>query len=217
MKDRMHPNICVSLAGLSAREILIAIKGLRMAEIRLDGMKLEREDIKTIFSASVELIATCRPGNLNDRDRAELLIGAIDSGASYVDIEIGSKKRYRESIIKEAKKVGCKVILSYHNYEMTPSESKLKSIVDRCKDYGGDIVKIACRANSYSDSARLLGLLGRNGNIVVVGMGEKGRITRIVAPILGSPFTFASLSKGMETADGQIELGELKRMMEVLT
>ena len=48
-------------------------------------------------------------------------------------------------------------------------------------------------------------------------MGNKGRITRIAAPLLGSPFTFASLSKGKETAEGQIEKDILEQMMRLLT
>ncbi len=216
MNDIGRPNVCVSIGGLSSSEIMNAIKGLRMAEIRLDGMKVNSADIRIIFSAPTELIATCRPGNLNDQERAELLIDAIESGASYVDVEIESKKWFRDRIIKEARIKGCKVILSYHNYEMTPSDETLGKIVERCHNYGGDIVKIACKANSYSDSARLLGLLGRSENIIAIGMGEKGKITRIVAPLLGAPFTFASLSEGMETADGQIELKKLNNIIGLL-
>ena len=48
-------------------------------------------------------------------------------------------------------------------------------------------------------------------------MGNKGRITRVAAPLLGSPFTFASLSKGKETAEGQIEKDTLEQMMRLLT
>ena len=63
------------------------------------------------------------------------------------------------------------------------------------------------------DNARLLGLLDSNKNVVVIGMGELGKITRIIAPILGSKFTFASLSRGKETADGQMENGKMKDMI----
>ena len=47
-------------------------------------------------------------------------------------------------------------------------------------------------------------------------MGSKGRITRIAAPLLGSPFTFASISKGKETAEGQIEKDTLERIVRLL-
>ena len=67
--------------------------------------------------------------------------------------------------------------------------------------------------HSSRDNARLLGLLDDSKKIVVIGMGDKGRITRIAAPLLGSPFTFASLSKGKETAPGQIDKEKLEALL----
>ncbi len=209
--------ICVSIAGLSAAETIRAIGAVKMAEIRIDSMKVSKEEVGEIFSSATNLIATCRKGSLKDSDRAEFLIAAIESGASYVDLEVDSTKGYRDMIIKKAREVGCKVILSYHNYSTTPSDPDLKNVVKRCRDQGAHLVKIACKTNSYSDSARLLGLLGHEKNLIVIGMGEKGKITRAVAPILGSPFTYAALTEGMETADGQIEVKKLKKMIRVLS
>lgn len=205
--------ICVSISGLDTSEILKTIKNVKMAEIRLDGLNLEKDDLKKIFSSPVELIATYRPGNFSEHVRVEFLTEAIENGASYVDVEIESSRSYREKIIRKAKEHGCKVILSYHNYEETPSDSKLREIIRLSLEYGGDIVKIACRANNPSDGARLIGLLGHHSNLVVIGMGEMGKITRIIAPLLGAPFTFASISNGMETADGQIDFERLERLM----
>jgi 3-dehydroquinate dehydratase-1 len=47
-------------------------------------------------------------------------------------------------------------------------------------------------------------------------MGPKGRLTRVVAPLLGSQFTYASAAGGKETAEGQIEREELEKIMEAL-
>jgi 3-dehydroquinate dehydratase-1 len=209
--------ICVSIAGLSAAETIRAIRKVKMAEIRIDRMKVSKEEVGKIFSSAKNLIATCRKGQMNDSDRAELLIAAIEGGASYVDVELDSTKDYADRIVKKAREVGCRVILSYHNYAVTPPDLDLENIVRLCRDQGADLIKIACKANSYLDSARLLGLLGREKNLIVIGMGEKGKITRAVAPILGSPFTYASLSEGMETADGQIEVNKLKKILRVLS
>jgi 3-dehydroquinate dehydratase type I len=65
---------------------------------------------------------------------------------------------------------------------------------------------------SLKDNARLLGLLNDTRPVVVVGMGHKGRITRIAALLLGSPFTYASLAAGKETAEGQIDWKSLKEI-----
>ena len=54
------------------------------------------------------------------------------------------------------------------------------------------------------------------GKKVVIGMGEMGRITRIMAPYLGAEFTFASPTHGGETAPGQLNYGQLKDLYKVI-
>ncbi len=216
MKSSALPNVCVSLTALSTPETIRKLRMFKLAEIRLDGMKLKREEVREIFSLRLQLIATCRPGNMTEKGRAELLVEAIDAGASYVDVEIESRKWYRELIVSKAREKGCKVIISYHNYEETPSDSALNKVIEKARRYGGDIIKIACEANSLSDSARLLGLLGHQSGLIVIGMGKLGRITRVVAPILGAPFTFASLSDGKETAEGQMDFGKTLEIIGAL-
>lgn len=210
--------ICVSIAESSLSACLEALETLDFAEIRMDAMPfLTLDDVRGIFSGHTGLLATCRPGALfSEEDRKALLIEAVRSGATYVDVEIESVPAYRDEIVAEARRRGCKVIVSFHDFEETPERRELDAIIDSCFKAGADIAKIACMVRSDSDCARLLGLLDTKRNVVVVGMGAKGRITRIAAPLLGSPFTFACLSKGKETADGQIDKKTLERILEVL-
>lgn len=211
--------ICVSLAEKSLPACLEALEGLDFAEIRLDAMSsLTLDDVRHLFSRPLRLIATCRPsGPFGTDDRKAMLIAAIRSGATYVDIETESEPGYRDEIAKEARTHGCKVIISFHDYEMTPERQELEAIVASCFDGGADVAKIACKVHSDRDCARLLGLLDSDRQVVAIGMGGMGRITRIAAPLLGSPFTFAALSKGKETAEGQIDRETLENMWEVLT
>jgi 3-dehydroquinate dehydratase-1 len=44
-------------------------------------------------------------------------------------------------------------------------------------------------------------------------MGKKGRLTRIAAPLLGSLFSYATLSEGQETAEGQMTAASLERLL----
>ena len=48
--------------------------------------------------------------------------------------------------------------------------------------------------------------------MVVLGMGEMGKITRIMAPFLGAEFTFAAMDEGKETAPGQIPYLKMKEI-----
>jgi len=210
--------ICVSIAERSAEACLKALSGLEIAEIRMEGMNLTVEDIRTIFSQPLTLMATCRPGIMEDGQRRDLLINAIEAGARFVDIEAGSDSRYRQAIVDRARACGCQVIMSFHDYNKTPPLKTLKQIISLCFAEGADIAKIACKVHSERDNIRLLGLLDRekSGELVVIGMGEQGRITRIVAPLLGSPFTYASLAEGKETGSGQVSKGKLENIMRLI-
>lgn len=208
--------ICVSLAEESVAGCLAALKELDFAEIRIDMMRLTLDDIRTLFSLPMRLIATCRPGSILDKYRKKFLMEAIESGAAFVDVEVESERSYREEIIAKARACSCRVIVSFHDYVRTPARHVLERVVDSCFRAGADIAKIACTVHLEQDNARLLGLLDDSKKILVIGMGETGKITRIVAPLLGSPFTFASLSGGKETAAGQIDKETLEGLLRNL-
>jgi len=205
--------VCVSLAENDLSSCLKALAEISFAEIRLDRMDLTVDEVRTLFSSHKRLIATCRPGYFPDDRRKDLLLAAIDAGAAYVDIEVDGEPLIRSEMLAKAKSRGCKVIVSFHDFERTPGRHELEAILSQCFRSGADIAKIACRALSERDCARLLGLLDRQEQVVVIAMGEEGRITRIVAPLLGSPFTFASLGPGKETADGQIDRDTLEGLI----
>ncbi|MFH1684857.1 MAG: type I 3-dehydroquinate dehydratase [Candidatus Micrarchaeota archaeon] len=207
--------ICTSIAEEGLEACLKALDSLEFAEVRLDRTKLSRENIVQIFSASKKLIATYREGDEQNL-RENTLILAIDSGASMVDIELESTEEYRKKIIAKAREKNCEVIISYHNYEKTPSKNELEKIIEQCFEKGADIAKIACKVNSEKDNARLLGLLDCEKKLVVIGMGRLGRMTRILGPLLGSRFTFASAGAGKETAEGQLSKKEMEEILEVL-
>jgi len=217
--------ICVSIGERTAKGCMKALQGLAFAEVRLDMLEpseLTEANVKAIFSQAAaqkgkaKLIATCRPGKLDEERRKGLLACAIENGAEYVDVEVEANDAYKAEIAAMARKKGCKVIVSYHDYERTPPAEDLKQIVRQCFKSGADIAKISCMVQSGQDNARLLGLLDSGKKLVVIGMGARGRLTRLVAPLLGSAFTYASSAGGKETAEGQIDKAQLEKMMEEL-
>jgi 3-dehydroquinate dehydratase-1 len=208
--------ICVSLAESNLNDFLVSLRGVDFAEIRLDRADLTVAEVTQLFSVHPKLVATCRPGPFPDGHRKGLLLAAIDAGAVYVDIELESERTFREEIIAGARSRRCTIIISFHDYEKTPGREMLEATLAECFRAGADVAKIACMARSERDAARLLGLLDTNKKVVTVAMGTKGRIARIAAPLLGSPFTFASLQRGKETADGQIDRVTLVELIRVL-
>ena len=209
--------ICVSIAKENPLECLPILQKVDFAEIRLDTLKdPSLEDIRKIFSTTTKTIATCRPDTVDDITRIQWLFEAIDSGASFVDIEVDAQDQYKKAIIDKAKEYNCSVIISFHDYKRTPNTAELEQIINWCFDSGANIAKIACHINNNKDNARLLGLLDNENPLIVIGMGQKGKITRIIAPLLGSPFTFAAYNTGDETAEGQLPIKLLEELSQPL-
>ncbi len=208
--------ICVSLAENSFKKCLKSLEGIEFAEIRMDKMDVTAKEINTLFSSHSKLIATCRPGVQKKEKRLELLLAAIHAGAAYIDIEMESEEDFRNSLLSKARKKGCQIIISYHNFKKTPDKQELNRIVQNCFKNGADLVKIACKVHNNMENVRLISLLEDVRPIIVIGLGEEGKKTRFIAPSLGSPFTYASLSKGKETAEGQLDLETLARFFTTL-
>ncbi len=200
--------ICRSMAPVSVKDALDLIGEHSLVEVRLEGIKdITDKGIKDIFNRPAKIVATCRPVIDNERtetERLNLLKKAVDAGAAYVDIEIESHVSFQEELSAYAKKCGCTVIVSYHNYTETPDSEILHNIVDNCFKKGADIAKLACMANSKKDAVRVLALLDSDRPIIPIAMGKPGAVTRAAAPLLGAPFTYAPFQKGMETAPGQL-------------
>lgn len=206
--------ICISILEKSADDCLEAMKGEEFVEIRLEEVELAKGDVERLFSnKEVTTIATCRPGKISEGERKGRLLSAIGAGAAYVDVEVDASEEVAREVVAAAKKRGCCVIVSYHNFEKTPLAAELEQIVKWCFDSGADIAKIACKVNSEADAARLLGLLGSGKSLAVVGMGKKGRLVRVMAPLLGSRIAYASRGNGKETAEGQMGKEEMKKLM----
>jgi 3-dehydroquinate dehydratase type I len=147
------------------------------------------------------------------------LLRAIELGAAFVDVEKESTVAFRAEVMRAAQAKGCRVIISSHDFEKTPPADVLRSTIQRSFREGADYVKIACTVNTPEDNATLLGLLSNpewQQRLIVVGMGPLGRFSRIMAPILGSPFTFVSSGEGSETAPGQPTRKELLEIWKCL-
>lgn len=176
-------------------------KKIDIVEIRIDRFKDISSDYITSVvkkldkSISNPLIATIRSKKeggekaITDDTRYEILKNIVQY-IDCVDVEINSKLFKRlSSFFHYKKKI---VIASYHNFSNKPNNAKLEKILAKGKKGGADIVKIAVMVNSRDDLAKLIDFTIRNRKkyIVMIAMGDIGRISRILNPILGSLLTY---------------------------
>ena len=85
--------------------------------------------------------------------------------------------------------------------------------------YGAEVCKIVTTAHQITDNLIILNFISQKSaktQLVCFCMGELGRVSRLLSPLYGSYFTFASLKKGSETANGQFSLQEMKSTYKIL-
>ena len=208
--------ICVSLGNISPDNALKLCQQVQMVEIRTDLLRWSSNDYLKVIESGVKTVFTCRPGYYNEAERLNLFEFAIKSGAGYIDIEFESDSDFLEKIREIKKLHSAELIISYHNFECTPTREDLENILQKCYIMGAEVAKIACRVFSYTDVAILLSLYEKSGRKVIIGMGNPGKISRIAALYLGAEFTFASTGRGDETAEGQIDYKTLNEITKLI-
>lgn len=215
--------ICTTIQNRTLEEIIGLLEGseprIQMAEIRLDRCPLDIEEIESLFSSSdTPLVATCRvvdDGNGTWEEAEEKLTAAVEAGAAFLDLEIEAPKEVGKRLRRACTEYGTTMIRSSHFFAGTPSDDVLRNTVEKCRKFGGEIVKIAAMAKSEEDVARVLGLYSqeqttqRQAELIAFSMGETGRASRLECLRLGSPFTYAALNDNEAAAPGQWTYSEM--------
>lgn len=215
--------ICTTIQNRTLEEIMNLLESseprIQMAEIRLDRCPLSLEEIEYLFSSSdTPLVATCRvvdDGNGTWEEAEEKLTAAVEAGAAFLDLEIEAPKEIGKRLRRACTEYGTTMIRSSHFFAGTPSDDVLRNTVEKCRKFGGEIVKIAAMAKSGEDVARVLALYSsiastnsaaetqRPVELVAFSMGEIGKVSRLDCLKLGSPFTYAALNENEAAAPGQ--------------
>ena len=192
-----------------------------LLELRLDAMESFRL-ADMIQEASKPVIVTYRSrkegghSTKDDETRARHLLDAIENKTEYVDLEYNMPPDLRDQILQNRRE--SKIIASVHVLDNTPSREELDRIFNGLARTEADIVKIVTRAQQPEDNLRVMDLIPRATEmglkIIALCMGEEGRISRVASLLFGGYLTFACLDQGEESADGQIPVKEMRKMLE---
>ena len=240
----INPKICIPCASDNLQDFIyqinIAQDQTNYIELRLDALfsknnNLYLNNINTLFKSikpNIKIIATCRQkkygGFFEDstEKQQEILQYANDCGCHYIDIDYPIYNMIKISNLT------AKTIISYHEFESQNNTNinnininNLNKIYKDMSESSADIIKLAIHCNNNQDVKALYSLLNtdinqhsnNNKKIILIGMGEAGKITRIITPILGGYLTFAMLKEQEQNlnlkqfnAPGQINISELK-------
>ena len=157
---------------------------------------------------------------LSDQEYLSLVQTACQSGCiDIVDIELESGNMLVYQLVEIAHQNHVKVLMSYHDFEKTPTVMEMKERLEKMEIMGADICKIAVMPFSYKDVIQLLNTTMEMSQrltrpLVTMSMGKIGKITRIVGELVGSSITFASV--GQSSAPGQLTLEDMQTLLEVI-
>lgn len=225
-KDNLLKKICLPVVGSNLQEFLTNLKESQkivdLVELRVDYIRnLKIEDLKIIRKILYKRgIFTCRKKEEGgqflgeERQRLAIIKKGLMLNFDFVDIELSTLENEEIDNFSNKK---TSLIVSYHNFSETPFEWELRKLIWYMEKFG-EIVKIATLVKEDYDNLKLFRLMlnkKADDKRIIIGMGKKGKITRILGPILGSFITYSSSLKE-KTAPGQIEYFQLKKIYENL-
>ena len=150
-----------------------------------------------------------------ERERLSILKEAVDLGAEYIDVEVRSERGMLHYLMANRKETN--IILSFHDLDKTPPPRELQRLFDRMIRWRADTIKIVTFARCWEDNLRVLSLLpcakARKQKMVAFCMGEKGKVSRILAPFMGAAWAYSCLSRKRTSAPGQMTVKEMKDIL----
>ncbi len=213
------PRICATIVSNDRKAVKKVEPLVDLFEVRIDLIGDQWQEVVSQFQKPWIACnrSTSEGGSWqgNEARRIEKLLQAIELGAEIIDIELRTKNL--DNIVKVIKRE-TKCLLSFHDLEKTPPFDKMKQIVEEQLEAGADICKVVTTARSFEDNLSVLQLVSEfpSTRLVSFAMGPLGTLSRILCPLVGGDFTYASIEKGRESAPGQIAVRDLSRIYGII-
>jgi 3-dehydroquinate dehydratase-1 len=221
--SKAHAQIVGVIA--SRADLLFAARMSRppdLFELRLDhlGGCLDELEKKMSILRAPFIITARHPveggaNRLPAERRRELLFRFL-TRAHFVDLELRSAKRLR-LVLDLARRKNIRRIISFHDFNNTPSVRVLKAKARAAKSTGADIFKVATRTDTPAQLERLLDFFASNDvdlAIAAMGMGKLGAVSRLILTQLGSVLVYGSLRR--PTIEGQLSVQQLRSALVAL-
>jgi 3-dehydroquinate dehydratase-1 len=234
------PLICLPLVAADQADLMDQARGAAalapdLIEWRADGFEdLDTPDklvgilaeLRSVIG-DLPLIFTCRRveeggfRTIDDSLRMEIILVAIASGhIDLLDAELAGGGDFIAAVREACRRAGVRLILSWHDFQHTPTAAAIVDRMVRAEALGADIAKAAVMPLDGQDVFTLLEATrqARRGALkiplITMAMGPKGLISRIVGAVYGADVTFAMGAQA--TAPGQIPIQKLREVWRVL-
>lgn len=143
------------------------------------------------------------------------LVGKIAQSALFDAIDIEVERAGVDILtpmVENARKGDTCVVMSYHNFDETPTIEAIMKKFAKMAECGADVFKVALMPQKPEDVLNLMQatLEARRKYdvpVIAMSMGPAGQVTRMLGSLYGSCATFASLQQA--SAPGQINVKTL--------
>ncbi len=238
LKTESFPAICTPLTGKTTTEIIEQLEVVLthspdVIEWRADFFQdLAHTDVVLQIikdykkMTETPLLFTIRAEHeggeeitLTEQEKVQLLSDVCKKSAvDLVDYETSNEEKYVQEVRSVSKEAGKTLILSYHNFTLTPDNDELMKRAKQVVALDGDIAKFAVMPKSKEDVFRLLEMTkaideALDVPVITMSMGDIGGLSRIVGWAYGSVLTFGV---GVElSAPGQMPVKRLREAIQI--
>ncbi len=235
-----QPAIIVSTSGEDEAKVLQEAEQVAQTpeadilELRVDKLAFATDAAKvTALGQAVRKVLNGKPLLLTFRTKpeggekapgdarySELYQQWLAAGfADLIDIEMRIGETAVRELIAKAHQHHVATIVSYHDFNGTPTNEAMLQRLAQQAYYGADVLKLAVMPTSPEDVNRLTSITWQmrqrsDKPLLTMAMGGQGTVTRLSGEIYGSNLTFGSM--GNASAPGQIDVKVLHQTMAAL-
>jgi 3-dehydroquinate dehydratase-1 len=234
------PAVCAPLVGRTRDELLaevavVAAKQPDILEWRVDFFEGIADAAQVVELAArlkqaapaIPLLFTRRSSKeggeaiaLQEAQVIALYRAVCASGhADMVDYEMGNEPAQVREVRESARDNGVKLVLSFHDFERTPTLDVLGQRFEQAQQLGADVAKVAVMPRNMEDVLTLLSATLRASEkldipVVSMSMGGFGSVTRLCGWAFGSAMTFAVGENS--SAPGQMPIADIDAGLAIL-
>ncbi len=224
-----HSRICVSIGRETIDDALAIADSVAsqadVLEIRLDYLAVPAVSA-FVNTLATPLLFTNRPvwegGEFSgdEEERLGPLLEAVAQNSGYVDLELLSPDDSHQKMRTALQQSRTKLILSWHNFQDTPTREELVGRMAMMQDKGADIGKIITTAHSHQDVLKVLQLQEVAAQLgfplIAFCMGRPGVVSRVATCDLGGYMTYCAVSDKDATAPGQLSVMALREIFSLM-
>jgi 3-dehydroquinate dehydratase-1 len=235
-----QPLICTPLVGRDEKQILREVEVIRqkepdLIEWRADFFK-DLGDLSQVAATAsrireaigeIPLLFTIRSEKeggqaiaLSEEEKIGLLTEVCKRRlADLIDYELLYADAGLPYLRQVSRENGVAMIMSYHNFQATPTRAEILEKLMKAEALGADLAKVAVMPQTAEDVLVLLQATQDASAqvsipVITMSMGGLGSITRMIGGVFGSSVTFAVGES--HSAPGQIPIEDLRTVLRIL-